>query len=396
MKMPSLEIGIKIRRRDGTVIKYSEPGHSWTRNAWNWAFACMTDATGDNSGEFGAGKMSAHQTSASIEDDPSVAAYRGSTTFQGFRGHNTFLSTAGMVIGSGDAVFSVNNIDLDGRISHGTSSGQMSYGVANFPEIGFANNIWTAIWTRTFTNNTAAAITVKECGMGHFSSFFTSTGRYFLFARDILDIPIDVHPTEVLEIQYRMRMSFSGLGSDNWTRNAWNWFFSSTVDCTGDGEGEFGHGYMSCKNMAGGVSSSDATPGNRSSGTTRGYARNEVGLRVGTGDNEFSVEDFDLDAIIAHGTGSGQLVYDSNGRYAAISYSGKKWTATIHRELTNNSGADITVKEIGLFYRASHWFGGANQDCLFYRKVLDSPVTIADNASHTFEVDIQMDFGDID
>jgi hypothetical protein len=69
---------------------------------------------------------------------------------------------------------------------------------------------------------------------------------------------------------------------------------------------------------------------------------------VGTGDSTpESVDNQDMDAMIAHGSGSGQLIYAAPVTTMPIKV-GSDWQIDWTRMITNNSGADITVKEIGL------------------------------------------------
>jgi len=67
------------------------------------------------------------------------------------------------------------------------------------------------------------------------------------------------------------------------------------------------------------------------------------GILVGSGTTAFSVNDYDLASPISNGTGSGQLSY---GEMSVVASGDdyKQW----QRSFDNNSGADITVNEIGM------------------------------------------------
>jgi hypothetical protein len=69
---------------------------------------------------------------------------------------------------------------------------------------------------------------------------------------------------------------------------------------------------------------------------------------VGTGNSTpESVDNQDMDAMIAHGSGSGQLIYAAPVTTLPIKV-GSDWQIDWTRMITNNSGADITVNEIGI------------------------------------------------
>jgi hypothetical protein len=74
------------------------------------------------------------------------------------------------------------------------------------------------------------------------------------------------------------------------------------------------------------------------------------GIVVGTGTSPVSMMDFRLASLIAHGVGAGRLVYGSVG-LTIIEIIGNMIRFQITRLLTNNSGADITVNEVGLIAR---------------------------------------------
>jgi len=68
----------------------------------------------------------------------------------------------------------------------------------------------------------------------------------------------------------------------------------------------------------------------------------ERGLLVGTGTTSPTRTDYSLESKIPHGTGSGQLYY-----YACEVVHGDDYVE-VRRTFGNESGADITIKEVGL------------------------------------------------
>ena len=90
------------------------------------------------------------------------------------------------------------------------------------------------------------------------------------------------------------------------------------------------------------------------------------GLVVGSGDTPVSLNDYDLDSKIPHGTGSGQLSYGDSSKYDETS--GNTTSHGVQRSFDNNSGADITIREIGLI--ATINIGGQNINVLLLRDVI--------------------------
>jgi hypothetical protein len=100
------------------------------------------------------------------------------------------------------------------------------------------------------------------------------------------------------------------------------------------------------------------------------------GIVVGSSDTPVTRDDYKLGSQIAHGTGTGQLTYGATSIDSPVTYS-TGYLIRVIRVFTNNSGADITVKEIGVyFYGLGHYY------CII-RDVLSTPVTIPNGYSWT-------------
>jgi hypothetical protein len=108
------------------------------------------------------------------------------------------------------------------------------------------------------------------------------------------------------------------------------------------------------------------------------------GIQVGTSTIAVAIDQFSLQGKIAHGVGSGQLQYGamSVGTPATV---GNKRQFTAARTFTNNSGADITVNEVGLVSRdiAGNLF-------LIERTVLPTPKVIPNGGSSTWTYTISV------
>jgi len=114
-------------------------------------------------------------------------------------------------------------------------------------------------------------------------------------------------------------------------------------------------------------------------------AGNDIyGIQVGRDDTTPTNEDFKLFDKIAHGDGTGQLEYGEMAFYDVIEHEGyMKFSFT--RTFLNNSGATITVKEIGLVVYVD--FNG--KYCLWLRDVLSPPVDVEQGKTLTVQYTIK-------
>jgi len=106
------------------------------------------------------------------------------------------------------------------------------------------------------------------------------------------------------------------------------------------------------------------------------------GIIVGSGDTPNDINTYKLANKIAHGSGSGQLVYNAETVEDVTNPSGSDLQFRITRTFTNNSGAVVTVKEIGLLVKK--WDrSGTSHSFLVARDVLPSPVDVPDGSTLT-------------
>lgn len=98
------------------------------------------------------------------------------------------------------------------------------------------------------------------------------------------------------------------------------------------------------------------------------------GTVVGTGTNAVTVDDYNLQTKIAHGTGSGQFQY-GDVTFTAPYTSGNDRIVEVIRAFTNGSGGTVTVNEIGLVW---NYEGQATWYFLGWRDVLSSGVEVLD------------------
>jgi len=110
-------------------------------------------------------------------------------------------------------------------------------------------------------------------------------------------------------------------------------------------------------------------------------ASSEYGLVVGTGTAPNTVDTYALQSLIPHGTGSGQLSYGSH-TFESLLVSSNTIYFRIIRTFTNNSGASITVNEIGLYAKAYDSAGTARIFCIA-RDVIPGGVTVGNGQTLT-------------
>jgi len=183
----------------------------------------------------------------------------------------------------------------------------------------------------------------------------------------------------------------------SWTRNGWILFFAAITNCSGDSLNTFGAGYMSGRNTSGTVFSSTSQIQTASSGYTTSVGSLGRGISIGTDNTAFDVDQYGLQAMIAHGTGEGQMTHQATVQAIPV-YTGasKLWSVDWERESANNSGANIIVREIGLFAGVLFFGGGAYDSFLLARDVLGAAITVPNGGVVTVTFTMEQDYTDID
>ena len=91
----------------------------------------------------------------------------------------------------------------------------------------------------------------------------------------------------------------------------------------------------------------------------------QIGIVVGTGVNAVTTTDYALQTLIADGVVATQLEYGAMYVYP-VTVSAPNATLDIERIFRNSSGGTITIKELGIYYKA-----GAANNCYYYCMVRD-------------------------
>lgn len=185
-----------------TIIKEGR-SHTWVRNYYNLIFAASfgsftVSPTFSASGSYGAGSLKLKDTGTS-ESTPitsSTLPYINSNT------STSAIINGGIWIGRGDAAYSFENNALSAIIANGTGAGQMSYGAMahQVPVYTSGTKEWTQAIKRVYNNNSAAAIGVKEIGLGGFGSI--------LNARDVLGSTDTINVGGQYTVTYTVKLTF--------------------------------------------------------------------------------------------------------------------------------------------------------------------------------------------
>jgi hypothetical protein len=119
----------------------------------------------------------------------------------------------GIQVGLGTGSVTRDDYQLGYKISHGTGSGQLSYGAMTVEDTDGTPPDTTFRLIRTFTNNTSSSITVYEIGLVIANSIIpittsiSPTTYYFLIARDLLSTPQTIPAGATLTVRYIFKVT---------------------------------------------------------------------------------------------------------------------------------------------------------------------------------------------
>jgi hypothetical protein len=217
---PEIMIGLKVHDKNG-VLTFDDVqrGHSWTRNFWNNLFGTIADAAASGSNTFGAGYLSSKIPAGTIFYNALYCGCRGPNgahTILGFGFHNNGAnSTFGIVVGTGDTAFSVEQVVLVTQIAHGNSATQLAHNAMIAPVTAYTagSKTWKNTATRIFNNNSGSSITVKECGLYSQPMSIGDTGgqRTLMIERSVLSPTVAVANGAQLTVTYEISMDFSAI-----------------------------------------------------------------------------------------------------------------------------------------------------------------------------------------
>jgi hypothetical protein len=210
--IPMLYAGYKVTDKNGRILSNQYgPGHSWTRNYYNLLFAAGSDAKGDDSAAFGAGKMSSKQINGTIYSNSGSNMVRSSSNILGSGIINNTTSNAhGILCGTNDTAFNLDQYALQTIIAAGNAAGQLAHVAQAAPAIAYTagTKTWKTTHTRLFNNNSGALITVKESGLYWYGQFFYGGNVYYMLERNVPSPAVDVANGAQLTITYSIEMVF--------------------------------------------------------------------------------------------------------------------------------------------------------------------------------------------
>jgi len=107
----------------------------------------------------------------------------------------------GIMVGTGTTTPTIDDYQLETRIAHGTSAGQLQYGGVTFglPASDPTTSQFTI--TRDFSNASGGDITVNEIGL--YVVGWDGAARYFMAIRDVIASGIVVPSGQTLTVNYR-------------------------------------------------------------------------------------------------------------------------------------------------------------------------------------------------
>jgi hypothetical protein len=281
----------------------------------------------------------------------------------------------GIIVGSGATAVAYSNTALATQILHGSTTGRL---LADPPTISYDTSNGELTLTREFENvNTVAGITVNECGIRVDSGNSTSETGGLLIVRDLLSSTLTVLQTEVLTVEYTILLPY---GTNNYNRL----FTQHLIGRNNDN--------MVLINQSGTTVEGTFGSGNPALNFVTTTMANNRGIVLGTGSTAESFSDITLATPIANGTGAGELIYGvcSNSLVVSNTTTSNFSEWLLIRYFENKSGSNINVNEVGLVSNAT--INSTNQVYLFDRRVLATPVEVADNAIVTAIWKFRYDF----
>lgn len=186
LSMPTLHIHTRVEKNGIILSDKHQVGHSWVRNAYSVYNLQMLDSLPTT-------YLFVRSTNGVFNTTRVPTRNASNATFAGCGYYATANSVdSGIVLGTGETAFDLDDFRLDAIIPHGNSSGQLYYQAQVAPvttysgDPDFTENI---LHKRVYNNNSGATITVNEVGLILYDWYYSGTSYYYLMSRDILDTP---------------------------------------------------------------------------------------------------------------------------------------------------------------------------------------------------------------
>ena len=210
--IPIAYVGYRVTDKKGRILSNQYgPGHSWTRNYYNFIFGSGSDGHGDGGSTFGAGLMSGKATPGNIYANVIYSANRASYAILGYGfNNNTTTNDYGIVVGTDETAFGFDQHALGALIASGNAAGQLAYQAQLSPVLAYTagTKTWKTTNSRLFNNNSGALITVKESALYWRGSIFSGAVQSYMFERNVPETPVDVAIGAQLTVTYEISMVF--------------------------------------------------------------------------------------------------------------------------------------------------------------------------------------------
>jgi hypothetical protein len=199
-KLPKAVIEFEVRDKNGKLIQKGKfPAKSWVGNIirlLNMLWKTWVSSTTGNVSYYNLPSVLLDTTNTlrGFAIGPGASGYFGGAAPAGD-------TSAGILLGTSDTPVSLAQYNLLGLISHGTGSGQLSYGATVVEDLTIGATYYFRI-IRTFTNNSGASITVREIGL-----FLKPHPYSYMFARDVPTSPITIPDGSTLTVRYIISQS---------------------------------------------------------------------------------------------------------------------------------------------------------------------------------------------
>jgi hypothetical protein len=206
-KLPKAVIEYEVRDKNGKLIEKGKfPAKSWVGNIVGLLSAILS--TWASTGSYYAVSTRSDLTDTSgTARNTMLGAGPGTVTLGGCAPAGD--TSAGIVVGSSDTPVSLSQYSLGALITHGTGSGQLSYGPTSVESLS-KDTAWFFRIVRTFSNSSGASVTVREIGL-YVRLGMSSSPYYYscMLARDVPTSPISVPNGSTLTVRYIISHSLS-------------------------------------------------------------------------------------------------------------------------------------------------------------------------------------------
>lgn len=171
------EIEIQVHDKDGNLVRtFKQPMHTFVDNAAACLMTAFTMACDAVAG-FSVTNVSGVSKSVAYQDqdgagDYCVVAGAGDANF-------------GVMVGTSSTAWAWSQYFLQGYITHGTSTGELSYGATTRSYTADSGAPAKCTIQRSFDNNSGADITVREIGW-FMKALVAAASEYWMIARDVI------------------------------------------------------------------------------------------------------------------------------------------------------------------------------------------------------------------